>query len=382
MITRKNVAGLAIALAASLTLAGCAGAEESAEESAPATTEETSEEAALALQGTLVGAGASSQGAAQEAWVAGFQTANPEVTVTYDPIGSGGGRETFQNGASVFAGSDRAFKIEEIAEDKFGSCVPGTGIWEIPAYISPIAIIFNLDGVTSLNLDADTVAKIFTGEITNWSDEAIASQNPDIELPDLSITAVHRSDESGTTANFTDYMAKASPDFWLLNGENAGSFEAWPAEWGGEGAAQTSGVVDAVTNGVGTIGYADASRAGSLGTVAIKVGEEYVPYSAEAAAAIVDASPADTADGERHPNDLAIALDRTSTAAGVYPIVLVSYLIGCNDYADDSVVELMKAYASYVVSEEGQLAAQANAGNAPISADQRAKAEAVIATIQ
>ncbi len=381
MMIRKSVAGVAIAVTAAFALSACAGAiEEAAQQEAASTTTETTE-AASALEGTLVGAGASSQGSAQEAWVAGFQTANPAVTVTYDPIGSGGGRETFQNGASSFAGSDRAFKVEEIAEDNFGSCEPGTGIFEIPAYISPIAIIFNLDGISSLNLDADTIAGIFTGEITNWSDAAITSQNEGVDLPDLAITAVHRSDESGTTANFTDYVAKAAPNTWLLNGENAGSFEAWPAEWGGEGAPQTSGVVDAVTNGVGTIGYADASRAGSLGTVAVKVGEEYVPYSAEAAAAIVDASPADS-EGERNANDLAISLARDTTAAGTYPIVLVSYLIGCNDYADDSVIPLVQAYIGYVVSEEGQAAAAANAGNAPISANTRAAAEAILASIK
>ncbi len=381
MMIRKSVAGVAIAVTAAFALSACAGAiEEAAQQEAASTTAETTE-AASALEGTLVGAGASSQGSAQEAWVAGFQTANPAVTVTYDPIGSGGGRETFQNGASSFAGSDRAFKVEEIAEDNFGSCEPGTGIFEIPAYISPIAIIFNLDGISSLNLDADTIAGIFTGEITNWSDAAITSQNEGVDLPDLAITAVHRSDESGTTANFTDYVAKAAPNTWLLNGENAGSFEAWPAEWGGEGAPQTSGVVDAVTNGVGTIGYADASRAGSLGTVAVKVGEEYVPYSAEAAAAIVDASPADS-EGERNANDLAISLARDTTAAGTYPIVLVSYLIGCNDYADDSVIPLVQAYIGYVVSEEGQAAAAANAGNAPISASTRAAAEAILASIK
>jgi phosphate transport system substrate-binding protein len=375
---KKNfIASAALAAAGLLVLSACAGAAEEAApvEEAPAAVEEST------LSGTLVGAGASSQGSAAEAWIAGFQASNPDVTVTYDPIGSGGGRETFQSGASSFAGSDRAFKVDEIAEDLFGSCEPGTGIWEIPAYVSPIAVIFNLEGIATLNLDADTLAGIFTGEITNWSDDAIASQNEGVELPDLAITAVHRSDESGTTDNFTDYMAKAAPDTWLLNGENAGNFEAWPAEWGGEGAAQTSGVVDAVTNGVGTIGYADASRAGDLGVVSVKVGEEYVPYSPEAAAAIVDASPADSP-GERGDNDLAIALDRATEATGTYPIVLVSYSIGCNDYKDDSVVELVKAFMTYVVSEEGQAAAQANAGNAPISADSRAKAEAVIATIQ
>jgi phosphate transport system substrate-binding protein len=379
MITRtKSLAGVAILAASAFVLSACATEEAAVEET---TTTTTTEEAAVALSGTLIGAGASSQGAAQEAWVADFQIANPEVTVTYDPIGSGGGRETFQSGASSFAGSDRAFKVDEIAEGSFASCVPEAGIWEIPAYISPIAIIFNVDGVSDLNLDADTLAKIFTGAITNWNDADITGQNAGVDLPDLAITAVHRSDESGTTANFTDYMSKASPDNWLLDGENAGSFEGWPAAWGGEGAPQTSGVVDAVTNGVGTIGYADASRAGALGVVSVKVGMEYVPYSAEAAAKIVDASPPANP-GERGENDLAIELDRATEATGTYPIVLVSYLIGCNDYVDDSVVDLVKGYVSFVMSEEGQLAAQANAGNAPVSAGTRAAAEAILATIK
>ncbi|MEJ6506576.1 MAG: phosphate ABC transporter substrate-binding protein PstS [Microbacteriaceae bacterium] len=376
MIARKKaLAGVALLASAAFVLTACAAAEEEA--AVEETTAAVTEEAVSTLSGTLIGAGASSQGSAQEAWVAAFQTANPDVTVSYDPIGSGGGRETFQNGASSFAGSDRAFKVDEIAAGPFDSCVVEAGIFEIPAYISPIAIIFNIEGVTSLNLDADTIAQIFTGEITNWNDAAITAQNDGVNLPDLAITAVHRSDDSGTTANFTDYLSKASEDFWVLGGENAGSFETWPAEWGGEGAQGTSGVVDTVTNGVGTIGYADASRAGDLGTVSVKVGQEYVAYSPEAAAAIVDASPAANA-GERGDNDLAIELDRATEATGTYPIVLVSYLVGCNDYADDSVVELVKGYIGYIVSEEGQLAGQAAAGNAPISAALRTAAVAIL----
>ena len=147
MIARsKSLAGIALLASAAFVLTACAATEEAAPAES-STTEAAPAEAPMALSGTLVGAGASSQGAAQEAWVAGFQTANEEVTVTYDPIGSGGGRETFKSGASSFAGSDRAFKVDEIAEGNFGSCVVDAGIWEIPAYISPIAIIFNIDGV-------------------------------------------------------------------------------------------------------------------------------------------------------------------------------------------------------------------------------------------
>jgi phosphate transport system substrate-binding protein len=359
----KRSGGIAaIALVGALALASCA------------TTDGGGSEEPSDLSGTLVGAGASSQQSAQEAWVVGFQGMYPETTVEYDPVGSGGGRETFIGGGSQFAGSDRAFKIDEIAEDNFASCVPGTGILEIPAYISPIAVFFNLEGIDSLNMDGATIAGIFSGAITNWSDAAIADQNPDVELPDLSITAVHRADDSGTTANFTDYLSAVAPDVWTV-----GVIETWPTEYGGEGAPQTSGVVDAVANGTGTIGYADASRAGDFGIVDVKVGDEYVPYSPEAAAAIIDASPADSP-GERGDTDLAIAVDRSSSAPNVYPIVLVSYLIACNEYATtgEADIDLIKAYLSYIVSEEGQATAAEAAGSAPITSAQRDAAQAAI----
>src|SRR5690606_35360242 len=146
-------------------------------------------------------------------------------------------------------------------------------------------IVFNVDGVDSLNMDAATVAGIFSGKITTWNDPAIAALNPDATLPDTAISAVHRSDKSGTTGNFTEYLEAAAPEAWT-----SGGVEEWPTELGGEGAQGTSGVVEAVSNGVGTIGYADASKAGDLGTVKIKVGEEFVEYTPEAASAIVDAS--------------------------------------------------------------------------------------------
>ncbi|MGZ0211795.1 MAG: phosphate ABC transporter substrate-binding protein PstS [Actinomycetales bacterium] len=354
----------AIAIAGTILLSSCAAGTDSG----------TEEGTASDLTGTLVGAGASSQQSAQEAWVAGFQMANENVSVEYDPIGSGGGRDTFIGGGSQFAGSDRAFKDEEIAEDNFAPCVPGTGILEIPAYISPIAIIFNLDGIDSLNLDAAAIAGIFSGQITNWNDEAITSQNDGVELPDLAITAVHRADDSGTTANFTDYLSAAAPDVWTV-----GSIETWPTEFGGEGAPQTSGLVDAVTNGTGTIGYADASRAGDLGTVAVKVGDEYVPYSPEAAAAIVDASPLAEGRGE---TDFAVNIDRTSAESGVYPVVLLSYLIACNEYVSSDGVDLVKGYLSYVISPEGQSTAAEAAGSAPISSSFYEKAQAAVDAIK
>lgn len=349
----------ALAVVGSIVLSSCAANEGDAVDT-PST-----------LAGTLTGAGSSAVGAAQETWIAEFQTANPDVTVNYDPAGSGAGRETFLAGGSDFAGTDRAFKDEELAAGGFASCAADSGIVQLPLYVSPIAIIFNLDGVTSLNLDPATIAKIFTGAITSWDAPEIAALNEDVELPSLAITAVHRSDDSGTTENFTDYLASAAPEVWTYEADGV-----WPIE-SGEAAAQTSGVLDAVTGGTGTIGYADASRAGDLGTVAVKVGDEFVNYSAEAAAAVVDASP--FVEG-RAAFDLSIELDRTPDTAA-YPVVLVAYLVGCETYLDAAQAQLVKAYFTYMASEQGQADAANGAGSAPISAELSVKVQAAIAVI-
>ncbi len=350
----------AAAPAALVVLALTACGSDDAVQSAGATTDAQASEAAVTLTGQLSGAGASSQESAVQAWIAGFQSANPDVSVAYDPVGSGGGRTQFLDGGVQFAGSDAMLKEDELAQAE-ERCAPGQVI-EAPLYISPIAVIFNLEGIDSLNMSAQTIARVFDGEITQWDDPAIAEANPDAQLPDLAITPVNRSDESGTTENFTEYLAAAAGDAWPH--EPSGD---WPRS-GTQSAQGTSGVVQTVNGAQGTIGYADASQAGSLGTVAVQVGDEYVPYSPEAAAAVVDASP--RAEG-RPDTSLAIELERDTTEAGAYPIVLVSYTLACTDYEDDEEAELVRAWLEYVASEEGQQQAAGAAGSAPISAGLR-----------
>ena len=146
------------------------------------------------VSGEIAGAGASSQEAAQEAWRAEFESANGGATISYDPVGSGGGREQFIAGGVSFAGSDAALTEEEGELKKaISRCEPGELI-EIPAYVSPIAVIYNLPEVEELQLDPETVAKIFNQEITAWNDPAIAKTHPDVDLPDTRITPVNRSD--------------------------------------------------------------------------------------------------------------------------------------------------------------------------------------------
>lgn len=351
-----------VAAAGAMLLSSCA-----ANEGGTTTTEEPS-----TLSGTLSGAGSSAQGSAQEAWIAAFQTANPDVTVNYDPTGSGAGREAFIAGGTAWAGSDSALSDEELA-GTFGTCAEGSTAIDLPTYISPIAVIFNVEGVDALNLDAATLASIFKGTITSWDDPAIAALNEGTTFPSAPITAVHRSDDSGTTKNFADYLNKVAPDVW---DEKAADAFPYP---GGEAAQGTSGVVDAVTNGTNTIGYADASKAGSLGVAAIKVGDEFVDYSPEAAAAVVAESPA--VEG-RADNDLAFALDRSTTDPSHYPLVLVSYSIVCSEYADAAQGELVKAFVGFITSAEGQAVAVESAGAAPLSEELSAKVAAALETVK
>lgn len=325
------------------------------------------------VTGTLTGIGASSTGAAMDAWKAGFAAANQGATVQYSPDGSGAGRKALIDGSAQFAGSDAYLKDDELEASK-AVCGPDGAI-NIPVYISPIAVAFNLPGIEELKLDAATVAKIFRGEIANWNDPAIAALNEGVTLPDLKVTPVNRSDDSGTTTNFTDYLASAAPEVWTDK-----SSGVWPASLQGENAKGTSGVVKTVTDTPGAVTYADDSAVGGkLGTASIKVGEEFVEISADAAAKAVEAgSPVEG----RSANDVAIKLDRKTTESGAYPVVLVSYHVVCSTYSSQETVDLVKAFENYVVSEEGQQTAADSAKSAPLSSTLAEKAAKAIESIK
>jgi len=304
-----------------------------------------------------------------QGWTAGYSGVQPGVTVSYDPVGSGGGREQFTAGGIDFAGSDAPLDEEELVAAR-ERC--GGEVFELPNYISPIAVVHNLPGVQELNLSPATLAGVFDRRITTWNDPAVVADNPGVTLPDLPITPVNRSDESGTTENFTEYLAAAAPEAWAYEPDGE-----WPVE-GGEAAQGNSGVVAAVAGGQGTVGYADLSQAGDLGVARIGVGGQFVAPTPEAAAAVVEGS--EPLPG-RGPYDFALELDRTTAESGQYPIVLVSYHLGCIRYEDQLTADLVADFMSYVVSEEGQAAAAEVAGSAPISDALRAQARTAIDAI-
>jgi len=364
----------AVASAAALTLllSACSASNEttktSSSSAAPVTT--AAAPVAVPLSGSIAGAGSSAQASAMEAWIAGIGATSPALKIAYDPVGSGGGRTQFLAGATQWAGSDSALSADEY-KTALTPCGP-TGAINLPVYVSPIAVIFNVDGVTTLNLDAATISAIFDGKITKWNDAAIASQNAGAKLPDLAITTVHRSDDSGTTKNFTDYLSKASGGAWTYPAAGI-----WPNKLGeaGEG---TTGLVQIVTSTKGAIGYADDSKAGKLGKVSIKVGTAYTAPSAKGAATALAAA---TVAGTNGADDLAYKIDRTTTTAGAYPLFLLSYVIVCEHYKDATQAANVTGFLSYVASSEGQAAAASAAGSAPLPADLSAKVESILAKI-
>ncbi|MFE9678582.1 phosphate ABC transporter substrate-binding protein PstS [Streptomyces sp. NPDC006259] len=294
-------------------------------------------------QGQLLADGSSAQKNAIDAWVKNFTQACNRVQVNYKGSGSGAGITAFTQGTVAFAGSDSALKPEEVTASK-KVCAGGQGI-DLPMVAGPIAVAYNLSGVENLVLDAPTLAKIFDGKIKNWNDAAIAKLNPGAKLPDLQIQPYHRSDESGTTDNFTKYLIAAAPNDWKYSGG-----KAWQAK-GGQSASGSSGVAQGVKQTNGAIGYMELSYAkDGLGTVALNTGAAApVKASSDAATKAVAAAKV-VGTG----NDLALKIDYTSKAEGAYPITLVTYEIVCDKGNKADTLPATKAFLRYLASEQGQ----------------------------
>jgi phosphate transport system substrate-binding protein len=355
-IRRVAVPGIA-AVALATSLAAC-GSDNSS----------TDGGSASGLSGSVAAGGSTAQETAQQAWRGGFNATNPDAKITYDAIGSGDGRAGFIKGTYAFVGSDSPMDTDELAQAK-KTC--GADPIEFPVFISPIDVAFNLPGIDKLQLDAKTIAQIFSGKITTWNDKAIAAQNKGVKLPATKIIPVHRSDSSGTTDNFTDYLHQVAPADWKTEHDSD-----WPTTKG-EAQEGTSGVVGDVNDNEGAITYADDSaiQATKLGKVSIKVGSEYVAPSAEgaanglAAAKPVSGTPASV---------LQYTLPRTTTDPSIYPLFMASNEIACPTYKDKATADIVKGFLTYMLSSEGQQVAQKNAYSALLPDAIAQKAQALV----
>jgi len=325
--------------------------------------------------GTLNAEGSTAQKNAIEQAISDYQDLCKGVTINYNATGSGAGIKQFNGGQVDFAGSDSALKsvaVDGVVEaDAAKTRCMGNDAWNLPMAVGPIAIVFNVDGVSKLTLTPEVAAKIFSGAVTTWNDPAIAKLNSGVTLPSTKINVFYRSDDSGTTENFTKYLAGAGNGAWTKP-----PAKAWAGIGSGKNAS--AGVVQGVQQTKDSITYVEWSyaRDAKLPIASIDNGGGPIELTAASAGkAIAAAKPAGTG------NDLKLSLDYTTKAAGTYPIVLVTYEVVCSKGLDAQKTALEKGFLSYYASADTQ-AGLTDLGYAPLPEEVRTKVAAAVEAIQ
>ncbi|MEV0604223.1 phosphate ABC transporter substrate-binding protein PstS [Streptomyces sp. NPDC050315] len=294
---------------------------------------------------TLQASGSTAQQNAMRFWIRNYQKACDGTRIQYEGSGSGAGQKDFLAGRTAFAGSDSALK-ESQRDRADKACADGGRAIHLPMLGGPIAVAFNLSGVEKLVLDAPTLARIFDGKITKWNDPAIKKLNPKADLPAAAIKTVHRSDESGTTDNFTAYLHAATPSAWPHPHD-----QKWRGK-GGDSADGSSGLAAKVKETEGAIGYVELAYAlgKTLPTASIDngTGAPVDPTVVNASKALSGAKIAGS-DG-----DLVLDLDYQPKAAGAYPIGMVTYEIVCDKGNKPKTWPATKDFLLYAAGMQGQ----------------------------
>ncbi|MEU6754851.1 phosphate ABC transporter substrate-binding protein PstS [Streptomyces sp. NPDC046685] len=351
MDSRRRLRRHSLALAGALTVSAlllnaCSLADDDHSGKEPEETASIRANIECAESGRVLGTGSTAQQNAMKLWTETYQKACKPVQVAYWAQGSTAGVSGFLRGASAFGGSDSALKDSQVEQSK--EVCPGGRAIDLPMLGGPIAVGYNLSAVPDLVLDAPTLARIFDSKITRWNDEAIQHLNPGKALPALPIKAVHRTDGSGTTKNFSAYLAGAAPKQWPYPPAND-----WSGQ-GGHGASGSQSLADHVQSTDGAIGYFELSFATErkMRTVKIATGAaQPVSASVETATAGIATAQLVRADG-----DLTLALDYATNRDGAYPIVLITYEIVCDKGNKPETLPALKSFLTYTASEKGQAA--------------------------
>jgi len=342
MLSRLVLVGVAVAV-----LAGCGGGNNDNGGSSSGGTASGS--------GELKASGASFPDAYYQEVISAYKEKAPDVTVTYNAVGSGTGKKEFGQGLTDFAGTDSTVKPDDgVAEGSF---------LYVPTVAGPITVSYNLSGVDKVQLSPDTVADIFQAKITKWNDPAIAKDNPGVTLPDTSITVAHRSDGSGTTSNFTKYLAAAAPSTWKLG---SGDTVAWPS--GTQGAEKNTGVAQIIKQTDGAVGYVDFSDALetklTFASIQNKDGQFVAPSVEGATAAVAGA--------EVNPDLTYDPLN--ASGADAYPITAPTYLLLKTKYDADK-ASLVTDYVRYLLTDGQPIAKDVNFAALPPGLQQKALAQ-------
>jgi phosphate transport system substrate-binding protein len=312
----------------------------------------------VAVGGTLNAAGSTFQLTFQEEAVSGFKAVQPNMTVNYNGVGSGAGRNDLAANKVSMAASDSPIPDTEAAHFK------GKSVLYFPVVIGPVTLAYHLTGVPGLNLTAPVIAAIFDGKIKTWDDPAIAADNPGRSLPATPITLAVRSDSSGTTANFTKFLVEAAGSKWPLG---TGSVVTWPT--GAAAGKGNNGVAQIVKSTPGAIGYVDYATAKAFrlnfASVENKDGNFVTPSPTTAAAAA---------------SQVTLAPDQTFSAVWAggtqsYPITYQSWDLVYAKQPNANDVKMLRAYLGYLLGAGQELLPQLGYAPLPASIDEQALAQ-------
>jgi phosphate transport system substrate-binding protein len=310
------------------------------------------------LSGTLDASGSTFQLTFQQAAIQAFKSVQPGMTVNYGGGGSGKGRTDLASGTVNFAGSDSPVPSAEKAGFK------GKTVLYFPVVIGPITVSYNVPGVQDLKLTAPVIANIFQGKIKTWDDSAIKAVNPGVSLPSTAITIARRSDSSGTTQNFSQFLVDGAPGVWKLGSDSTINWP--PTSRGGNGNGGVAQIVKSTPGAVGYVDYADAKASGlTFATVKNKAGQYVAPTTQSASAAADQAT---------------VAPDLTFSAiwapgAGSYPITYQSWDLVTQSQRSSSTAKMLRAYLGYLLGTGQKLLPALNYAPLPAGLDQKATAQ-------
>lgn len=311
-------------------------------------------------EGELRSSGSTAQGRVMEQWIADYNELCGAGLLAYGGGGSGKGRQDFVGNQTDFAGSDSSLNDEETAAARDTRCGGNEAI-NLPMVTGPIAMAYNLAEAPSLILTPEVAAGIFSGAITNWNAPEIAAVNPGATLPDLALQSVHRAEDSGTTNNFTRYLAAAAPEAWTFEPGNA-----WAAP-GGVAAQGSDGMAQQIADTPGSIGYVEwgFAQENELSIAQVDSGAGPVELTEESAGiAIAAAEITGTAP------DVSLQIDYATQEPGAYPIVLVTYEIVCSA-GNGEKAELIKSFMGYIATTGQETLV--DLGAAPLPAEVQAR---------
>jgi phosphate transport system substrate-binding protein len=305
----------------------------------------------------LTGAGATFPYPIYSKWFADYAS-KTGVKINYQAIGSGGGIRQLTEGTVDFGASDAPMTDEEMSKLK-------SPVYHIPTVLGAVCITYNLDGVTqALKFTGPLIAQIFSGKVTKWSDKAITSLNPGVKLPSQDILVVHRSDGSGTTYIFSDYLSSVSPDWAKAPGK--GKDLQWPVGIGGKG---NEGVAGQVKQTPGAIGYVELAYAkqNNLPVADIKnASGQFVAPTIESVTAAGDGAAAKFA-----PNtDYRVSIVN-APGATAYPISSFTYLLVDQSITDATKGKKLVDFLHWALTDGEQDAAQLDYAPLPQSLDTR-----------